>query len=244
MRGIILAGGTGSRLGAVTKVVNKHLLLVGGKPMIQWPIDVLRHNGVYDITIVSTPRGVGQLAELLGGGYNYRVQDEPGGIAQAIGCAGRYQSEDSSIAVILGDNVFFPSPILCHLTPDCSAACVFLKEVSADRIKEFGVPRFDGPKIIHIEEKPEFPDCNVAVTGLYIFSPDVFDRILTIGHSARGESEVTDLLNMYATENSLAYRVVLGGCWGDAGTIAGMRDIEEQLNKTLRQYEENPGWPK
>lgn len=221
MRGIVLAGGTGSRLGDVTKVVNKHILPVGGRPMIYWPIKVLRDNGVDDITIVSTPRGVGQLAELLGEECTYRVQEKPGGIAQAIACAGRQRMHKSWL-VVLGDNIFLPSPSVLPL-PTAVGVRVFLKGVTGDRIKEFGVPVFGGNEIVRIDEKPDRPTCNLAVTGLYLFSPDVIDRARSVVASGRGETEVTDLLNSYADQRCL-YHNIVGEFWGDAGTVRGLQE--------------------
>lgn len=233
MRGIILAGGTGTRLAALTKVVNKHLLPVGGRPMIEWPIRVLRENNIDDITVVSTPRGVGQLAELLGSKYTYRVQDRPGGIAEAITCAGGNCHD--RIAVILGDNVFLPSP---YLAPTCSMigiAHCYLTSMPKNRLSEFGVPTFKGggvgAQIIdRIDEKPSQPASPYVVTGLYLFGPDVFDRIKSVRPGERGEVEVTDLLNWYAYNQTLNHTIV-EGFWGDAGTPDGMLACSEEINR-------------
>ncbi len=246
MRGIILAGGTGSRLGDLTKVTNKHLLPVGGKPMIYWPLKVLHEAGITDITIVSTPRGVGQLAELLGGGYTYRVQDKPGGIAHAISCANisKRRSDGESIAVILGDNVFYPSPFL-KPCPDNGCAVVFLKGVNPTRASEFGIPTFDEVgDITKIDEKPKIPSCNLAVTGLYLFGADVFERIADVTPSKRGEIEVTDLLNLYAERDTLAHYELLTTFWADAGTLAGMHELELGLAEAITKYNTNPTWPR
>ena len=236
MRGIVLAGGTGSRLGDLTKVVNKHLLPVGGKPMIYWPIQVLQDNGIGDITIVSPPKGIGQLAELLGSGYTYRVQDKPGGIAHAIACA--QTKSDEQIIVILGDNVFLPSPSNFYFRTK-TVACCFVKEVLPDQAKEFGIATFKDPwGIDYITEKPEKPESNFAVTGLYIFSPDVFGKISTLGRSNRGEVEVTDLLNLYAKCNQLDYFLVTE-FWGDAGTLEGLERCADavRINKKITSKE-------
>lgn len=230
MRGIILAGGTGSRLGALTKVVNKHLLPVGGVPMVYYPLRVLRDNGIEDITVVSSPDGVGQLAALLGSGaehgceFTYRVQDQPGGIAAALVAAGNC---GGSVAVVLGDNVFIPSPVL---KPGVSAfrASVFLAK--ADDLSGFGVPCFH-PAGKHIEgvfEKPKNPPSEYAVTGLYLFGPDVFCNLRELKPSARGELEITDLLHSYAQRRRLNH-TVFDGFWGDAGTVEGMRRCEDGI---------------
>ena len=230
MRGIILAGGTGSRLGKLTRVVNKHLLPVGDEPMIEWPLHVLKSNCVGNITVVSSPQGVGQLAAYLGSGYDYRVQDQAGGIAQALHCARNRTREP--IAVILGDNVFLPTPKFPDYKTGVFANWCFLKEVPSDRISEFGVPVFGNSglenRITRIDEKPKFPKCNLAVTGLYLFSEDVFDRIETLSASDRGEVEITDLLNTYAAEGRLGAAVV-NGFWGDAGTHQGMLECDRAL---------------
>ena len=225
MRGIILAGGTGSRLGPLTRAVNKHLLPVGGVPMIDWPIETLRALGVEldNITIVSSPDGIGQIARYLGEGYTYRVQDKPGGIVQALDCAGR-GSKKENIAVILGDNIFLPPPRLLE-EKHRPMACVFLKEVPAGRLCEFGVPTFNEfSEIEYVTEKPVAPASKYAVTGLYELWSDVFDCIANIKPSARGECEITDLLNLYARDKLLDYVVCKEGFWGDAGTLAGMAE--------------------
>lgn len=219
MRGIVLAGGTGSRLGALTKAVNKHLLPVGGYPMIHWPLKLLEDNDIDDITIVSSARGVGQLAELLGGDFTYRVQDRPGGIAHALSCA--WTTSKESVVVILGDNVFLPTIELPICVVDGQAIC-FLKGVSEWQARELGVARFgDNGGIISVEEKPLNPPSYFAVTGLYMFGPDVFDRITSMHYSARGELEISDLLNKYADEGNLDHEYVQT-FWGDAGTPTGI----------------------
>ncbi len=221
MRGIVLAGGTGSRLSPLTIAVNKHLLPVGLKPMIYWPLFLLSQNGIRDITIVSSAHGVGQLAAHLGGDFGYRVQDKPGGIAEALYCAKRKHPEP--VAVILGDNVFLPPPKFPNIKTGTYSNYVFLKKVEENRIKEFGVPTFSGDVIRRIDEKPTAPSCNFAVTGLYLFSEDVFDKINTLAYSSRGEMEVTDLLNLYAAEGRLGHQFV-NGFWGDAGTFHGIEE--------------------
>lgn len=224
MRGIVLAGGTGSRLGSLTKAVNKHLLPVYDRPMILWPIQTLKDNGILDITIVSTPKGIGQLAELLGGGYTYRVQDQPGGIAQAILCAADKSAE--SIAVILGDNVFLPSPEI----PDLVDAWCFLHHSPSHDLRQFGVPQIAGSFISEVVEKPKSPPSNYVVAGLYVFDSDVFDVVLGQSASGRGEYEVADLLNHYANHQTLNH-LFHEGFWGDAGTIEGLAECSAACAK-------------
>lgn len=219
MHGIILAGGTGSRLGDLTKAVNKHLLPVADQPMIYWPLEVMHDNGIDDITIVSSPQGIGQLASLLGEGYTYRVQNEPGGIAQAIVCAGR---SDGYVAVILGDNVFLPPPQL-RSYGGCGRAKCYLSLVARYRVREFGVPTFERGIIKYVTEKPSDPESSYAVTGLYVFPQGVFEEASVVKQSSRGETEVTDLLNRYAGRGLLDHEIV-GDFWGDAGTVDGMTE--------------------
>lgn len=224
MRGIILAGGTGSRLGPLTKAVNKHLLPVYDRPMIMWPIKVLCDNGIDDITIVSSPLGIGQLAMLLGSGaeheckYTYKVQDTSGGIAAALRCV---FDEPEPLVVILGDNIFLP-PIKFNVEINI-ATCFLTKIDDLETIKQFGVASFDGNWLYKIVEKPTDPPSNLAVTGLYIFPPCVQLKTWQLGIGKRGEYEITDLLNIYASQQLLAYKVV-EGFWGDAGTIEGMTE--------------------
>lgn len=208
---------------------NKHLLPVGGIPMICWPLRTLHENGIIDITIVSTPRGIGQIAEYLGSGYNYRVQENPGGIPQAIACAEQHGSHEY-IAVILGDNIFLPAPNISEPLVAMSQAAVFLKRIEGDRklLSQYGVPimhTLEGGGIERVVEKPENPPSDLAVTGLYIFSHDVFNKIKTLKPSERGETEVADLLNLYADKHTLGYKVV-EGFWGDAGTPQGLARCE------------------
>lgn len=224
MRGIILAGGTGSRLGYLTRAVNKHLLPIGDMPMIYWALNVLNYNDVRDVTIVSAARGVGQLADYFGGGITFRVQDKPGGIAQAIMCAGR---GDGEVAVILGDNVFLAPPKL----PCCPSgeAWVFLKELPPGQNKALGVPTLDAGKVARVIEKPTYPVNDFAVTGLYVFNADVWDKLDIVRFSVRGEMEVADLLNLYAERGKLNHEV-FDEFWGDAGTIEGMADCTVAVN--------------
>ena len=215
MRGIVLAGGTGSRLGLLTQAVNKHLLPVRGVPMVFHPLRVLRENGIDDITIVSSPEGVGQLARLLGGGYTYRVQEKPGGIAQALLCAESKSRE--LVAVILGDNVFLPSPVL-ELT---GLASVFLVEV--DDPRQSGVAVLDWQTVVGIVEKPEQPPSNYAVAGLYLFDASIFQRLRD--SQPLREYALTEQLDAFAKQGQLSSSI-LHGFWGDAGTIEGIKRCE------------------
>lgn len=218
MRGIILAGGTGSRLGLLTRHINKHCLPLYDRPMVVWPFWTLRDSGITDITVVSTPSGVGQIHSVLGGACKYSVQTEAGGIPQAIACAD--DSSEESVAVILGDNLFIPNPLI---TASPGLAHCYLYKPPADRLPEFGVPEFRDNKITRVVEKPREPPSPYAVTGLYVFPCNVFAAIRALKRSGRGEYEVSDLLNYYADVERLDYTVV-GGYWGDAGTVDDLAD--------------------
>jgi glucose-1-phosphate thymidylyltransferase len=217
MRGIVLAGGTGSRLHPITRVVNKHCLPVNGQPMVYGAVKLLLANGCADITIVSTRSGVGQLAELLGADFTYRVQDKPDGVAGALLCAER-RGMMESVLVVLGDNVFNPTPIVHGPAPVC-----YLYRTR--NLGGFGVARFEDARLVSIVEKPDVPPSEYACVGLYLLPSDCFELVRRQTPSARGELEITDLLNQYAVRGLLNYEV-LGGFWGDAGTFEGIKACE------------------
>lgn len=223
MKGVVLAGGTGSRLYPLTKVTNKHLLPVGQVPMIFHPISKLREVGVEEILIVTGVEHMGDVVNLLGSGkdfgcrFTYKVQDEAGGIAQALLLAENFAG-GRPVCVILGDNVF-EAPI----TPSVRAfmetqrgARVVLKRVADPG--RFGVAQVDGTRIVRIEEKPAQPKSDLAVTGVYFYDGAVYDVIRTLKPSARGELEITDVNNAYLARGELRYDV-LEGWWTDAGTF-------------------------
>ena len=207
MKGIILAGGTGSRLMPLTKVTNKHLLPVYNKPMIYYPLETLKAAGIKDIMIVSGRGHAGHFLDLLGSGadlrvrLSYDVQEDAGGIAQALGLAESF-ADEGDIAVILGDNIFERQEEIVKAVSDFGlyhrGAKVLLKEVSDPR--RFGIAEIQGGKIIGIEEKPEIPKSNFCVTGFYLYDKRVFDVIKTLKPSARGELEITDVNNFYIAE--------------------------------------------
>jgi glucose-1-phosphate thymidylyltransferase len=220
MKGVILAGGTGSRLLPLTKVTNKHLLPVYDRPMIFYPLQKLIEAGIEEIMIVSGRGHAGHFLELLGSGaafgvrLTYEIQDGAGGIAQALGLARKWAQGDS-IAVILGDNIF-EDDFREKITSFTSGGRIFLKEVpDANR---FGVAQVEGDRVIGIEEKPEEPKSNLAVTGLYLYDSSVFEIISTLKPSARGELEITDVNNAYIARGTMGFSV-LSGFWSDAGTF-------------------------
>jgi glucose-1-phosphate thymidylyltransferase len=220
MKGIILAGGTGSRLYPLTKVTNKHLLPVYDKPMIFYPLNTLVNAGITEIMIVSGRGHAGHFLELLGSGVDfgvsltYEIQEGAGGIAQALGLARRF-SDNDNVTVILGDNIF-EDPVRDAVQSFRSGARIFLKEVpDAHR---FGVAEISGEKIVSIEEKPQNPKSSLAVTGLYIYDAGVFDIIRTLKPSQRGELEITDVNNDYIRREAMTFSR-LHGFWSDAGTF-------------------------
>ncbi len=228
MRGVILAGGTGSRLYPLTKVTNKHLLPVGNQPMIYYPVQKLVEAGIDDILIVTGVEHMGDVVGLLGSGkefncrFTYRVQDEAGGIAQALMLAENF-SRQNPIAVILGDNIFKHS--LAHAVQSFkSGAHLFLKEVKDP--KRFGVAELKNEKIINIIEKPQTPVSNYAVTGIYIYDKQVFDIIRKCKPSQRGELEISDVNANYLLSDQITYDV-LDGWWSDAGTFKSLAKASE-----------------
>lgn len=220
MRGIVLAGGTGSRLLPATATVNKHCLEVAGSLMISYPLQVLRDNDIHDVTIVSSPSGVAQLSQLLGQGFEYKVQQYPTGVAGALLCAERPKC-DEHVAVVLGDNVFYPPPKLVGPGPKCYL-------YRAKNLSQLGVARFEGSKIDWVFEKLDAPPSEYAVIGLYLLPASCFERIKSLTPSARGELEITDLLNTYAVQGNLHHEV-LSGFWSDAGTFEGIKECESLL---------------
>ena len=226
MKGVILAGGNGTRLRPITLVTNKHLLPVYNKPMIYYPLQTLARAGVKDILIVSGPEHAGHFLHLLGSGkefgvrLSYELQDEAGGIAQALGLAQSF-AEGEAVAAILGDNIYADdlSASIQAFSQKPEGAHVFLKEVADP--KRFGVVEFRGDKIVNIIEKPEQPPTNLAVTGLYLYDSSVFSIIKTLKPSRRGELEITDVNNVYVTNGTLAY-TKLTGEWTDAGTFESL----------------------
>jgi len=220
MKGIILAGGTGSRLLPLTKVTNKHLLAVYNKPMVYYPLFTLINAGIKDILIISGPGHAGHFLNLLGSGsqfgckLRYEIQETAGGIAQALSLAESF-ADDSPVAVILGDNIFQDSfePAVSSFR---EGAMIFLKEVSNP--KRFGVAELVGRKVVSIEEKPLEPKSSFAVTGFYIYDRTVFDVVKNLKPSKRGELEITDVNNHFVKEGSMEAHV-LNGAWSDAGTF-------------------------
>jgi glucose-1-phosphate thymidylyltransferase len=233
MKGIVLAGGTGSRLYPLTKVTNKHLLPVGSKPMIYYPIEKLIDAGIDEILIVTGTEHMGDVVGLLGSGHDfncrftYKVQDQAGGIAQALGLAENFCGNDSMM-VILGDNIFEASLKQGAQSWNQKGAKVFIKEVHDPQ--RYGVAELQGDRIIGIEEKPKQPKSNYCVTGIYMYDAGVFDIIKTLKPSGRGELEITDVNNHYISRGEMGF-AMLEGWWTDAGTPDSYRIANELAAK-------------
>jgi glucose-1-phosphate thymidylyltransferase len=222
MKGIVLAGGTGSRLRPLTNVTNKHLLPVGKYPMIFYPIFRLKQAGITEILIVTGREHMGDVMELLGSGseygveFTFKVQDQAGGIAQALGLAEHFVNGDRCV-VALGDNIFEDSIVsyIESFAKQEKGAKVLIKEMPDPQ--RFGVAELKDGKIISIEEKPKMPKSNFAVTGIYMYDQEVFDFVKTLKPSGRGELEIADVNNTYIQHGTLTYDI-LKGWWTDAGT--------------------------
>ena len=240
MRGVILAGGKGTRMGELTKVTNKHLLPVGSWPMVYHPLKKLIGAGLTEIMLVSGTEHMGDFVELLGSGRNhgcrltYRVQDEAGGIAQALDLAELFCT-GSRVCVLLGDNIFASplTPIVEKANARPDWAWLGLKKVHDPN--RYGVAELDGEKVISIEEKPENPKSDYAVVGIYIYPPDVFDVVKTLKPSGRGELEITDVNTHYLREGRMGYSI-LDGYWTDAGTLDSLDVANELVRKEAPRF--------
>ncbi len=224
MKGVILAGGLGSRLSPLTKITNKHLLPVFDKPMIYYPIQTLINAGIEDIMIVTGGNSAGDFLRLLGNGkdfglkhLNYTYQEGEGGIADALSLVEHF-ADDEPICVVLGDNIIENN--IREAADDYrrqeKGAKILLKEVHDPQ--RFGVPELDGDKVLRIEEKPAKPLSNYAVIGVYFYDATVFDVIRNLVPSARGELEITDVNNHYIDRGEMTWGE-LNGWWTDAGTF-------------------------
>ena len=237
MKGIILAGGVGSRLLPLTKVTNKHLLPIYDKPMIYYPLMTLINGGITDILIVSGEQHAGHFLNLLGSGkefgikLSYEVQKGSGGIADALRLAEDFANRDS-VAVILGDNIFEDniSKSVKSFINQKKGAMIFLKKVKDP--KRFGVAEIKNKDIISIEEKPKKPKSDLAVTGLYFYDNTVFSIINKLKPSARGEYEITDVNNIYLKNNKLKYDI-LSGYWTDAGTFESLFEANKLSREAI-----------
>ena len=232
MKGVILAGGNGTRLLPCTKVTNKHLLPVYNKPMIYYPLRTLVNAGIKEIMIISGREHAGHFASLLGSGEDfgikltYGVQDEAGGIAEALSLAEGFANKEP-IVEILGDNIFEDN-IKNHIEEfqkqikdGIGGAKIFLKELGLKAAQRFGIAVVNGEKVDYVEEKPVNPKSNLAMTGLCIFDSEIFEIIKMLKPSARGELEITDAIDYYVKRGKCNYNI-LKGYWSDAGTFESL----------------------
>lgn len=237
MKGIILAGGTGSRLRPTTLVTNKHLLPVYNKPMIYYPLETMAACGFKDVLIVSGREHAGHFLNLLGSGkefgmrISYEVQEEAGGIAQALALAEDF-ADKGSVAVHLGDNIFENTQQLIsgvtRFKEHEKGAMIFVKEVPDP--ERFGVAEVNGNSVVGIVEKPHNPKSNLCVTGFYIYDNTVFEGIKNLKPSPRGEYEITDVNNTYISRGEMAFEKV-DGEWTDAGTFESLFKASELARK-------------
>lgn len=240
MKAVILAGGTGSRLKPLTYWTNKHLLPVGSYPMICYGVAKLREAGIRDIVIVTNRSAIGGFADVLGSGRDwgvsivYRIQEEAGGIAQALELARPVIAPAEKFVVLLGDNLFEESlrPYREQYEGQPEGAMVLLKKVGDP--SRYGVPKLDeaSGRIEYIEEKPEEPKSEYCVTGLYFYDSDVFRLIDGVKPSRRGELEITDVNNAYAKQGLLTYRE-LSAWWTDAGTFESLEEAGRRLKGAI-----------
>jgi glucose-1-phosphate thymidylyltransferase len=237
MKGIVLAGGTGSRLFPLTKITNKHLLPIYDKPMIYYPIQTLVDAGIADIMVVTGGKNSGDFLRLLANGKQfglkhiaYTYQEGEGGIADALGLCEHF-ADGQPICVVLGDNIVEKSirPAAEAFREQKTGARILLKEVAdAER---FGVAEFSGDRIVGIEEKPARPKSNFAVTGIYMYDASVFEKIATCKPSKRNELEITDVNNAYIQEGTMSYSF-LDGWWTDAGTFDSLLRAANLVHRT------------
>jgi glucose-1-phosphate thymidylyltransferase len=237
MKGVILAGGLGSRLFPLTKITNKHLLPVYDRPMIFYPIQTLINAGIDDILIVTGGNSAGDFLRLLGNGkefglkhLNYTYQEGEGGIADALRLVEHF-ADSSPICVVLGDNLIEGNikGVAEQYFGEGKGARILLKKVPDPG--RFGVPSLDNGRIVKIEEKPKEPKSEYAVTGIYFYDPTVFDVIRTLKPSGRGELEITDVNNHYISRNEMTWGE-LEGWWTDAGTFESLLRASNMVAKT------------
>jgi len=237
MKGIVLAGGLGTRMYPLTKVTNKHLLPVYNEPMIYYPIKALVNAGIDEILIVTGGNNAGEFLRLLGNGkafglkhLNYTYQEGEGGIAAALSLA-EFFADNGKIVVVLGDNIIEKNirKAVDAFKVQPKGARIIVKEVPDPQ--RFGVPAFEDGRIVRIDEKPSAPASNYAVIGVYMYDGKVFDFIRTLKPSQRGELEITDVNNFYLQEGMLEWDV-LDGWWSDAGTFDSLQYAGNMVAKT------------
>lgn len=243
MKGVVLAGGLGSRLFPLTKITNKHLLPVFNQPMIYYPIQTLINAGIDDIMIVTGGNSAGDFLKLLGNGknfglkhLNYTYQEGEGGIADALSLVEHFADEEP-VCVVLGDNIIEGNVAraAAEFREQGQGAKILLKKVPDPN--RFGVPELDGQKVLRIEEKPQNPKSDYAVIGIYFFDPTVFDIIKTLKPSERGELEITDVNNHYIERGEMSWNE-LEGWWTDAGTFESLLRASNMVAETGANHTE------
>jgi len=247
MKGVILAGGTGSRLYPLTRITNKHLLPIYDRPMIAWAIEAVVSSGIDEIMLVTGGTHAGEFLRLLGNGHEYGIkqlsyayQENAGGIAEALGLATHF-AEGEPVLVMLGDNIVERSirPMVDRFRADPVGARILLSKVEEpEHLRHLGVPVFDGAgRVVRIEEKPEEPASEYCVTGIYCYEAGVFDIIGDLVPSGRGELEITDVNNHYVRLGLMAHDIQ-EGFWGDAGESI---DAYYAVNDFVREHGANKG---
>jgi len=240
MKAVILAGGNGTRLRPLTRLLNKHLLPVGSHPMITYGIRKLRDAGMKDLLLITGREPAGDFIRYYGSGSDegvsitYRIQERAGGIAQALRLAETFIARDERFLLLLGDNLFEEelTPFVADYVSGPPGAYVLLKKVPDPQ--RYGVPVFDASgRIVSIDEKPRLPQSDYCVTGIYMYDGGVFDIARRIVPSKRGELEITDVNNAYAAEGRLRHGV-LAGWWADAGTFDSLREASERMKDKER----------
>jgi glucose-1-phosphate thymidylyltransferase len=244
IRGVILAGGSGTRLHPLTRITNKHLLPIFDRPMVNWAIEAMVGAGVDEVMLVTGGTHAGEFLRLLGNGHefglerlSYAYQERAGGIAEALSLAERFANRER-VCVMLADNVFELSlrPVIDNFAAQERGARVVLSPVDEpEHLRHLGVPRLDGERIAEIVEKPAEPASNFAVTGVYCYDDTVWDVLPTLQPSGRGELEITDVNNWFVSQGTLEYDVV-EGFWGDAGESI---DAYYEVNDFVRTHGAN-----
>jgi glucose-1-phosphate thymidylyltransferase len=241
MKGVVLAGGKGTRLHPLTRITNKHLLPIYDRPMVTYAVEALVGAGVKEVLLVTGGTHAGEFFRLLGDGHEYGIerlayayQEREGGIAEALGLAERFVVDDR-VAVVLADNVFERSirPAIASFEKQERGARILLAHIDdPEHLRHLGVAELDGDRVVKIVEKPEEPASEYAVTGVYLYDSSVFEVIPTLEPSGRGELEITDVNNWYVEQGAMTYEVV-EGFWGDAGESI---DAYYEVNDFVRAH--------
>jgi glucose-1-phosphate thymidylyltransferase len=246
MKGVILAGGSGTRLAPLTRITNKHLLPIYDRPMVTYAIESLVTAGVTEMMLVTGGTHAGEFLRLLGNGHEwgidtllYAYQERPGGIAEALGLAERFVA-GNKVVVVLADNIFersIRSSVENFEAQEKGGRILLTRIEDPSHLRHLGVPQLEGERVVRILEKPEDPPSTFAVTGVYFYDGAVFDVIPTLTPSGRGELEITDVNNWYVDQQTIEYDI-LDGFWGDAGESI---DAYYEVNDHVRAHGANKG---